>query len=54
MCLHDRQVLAACFYPQLMNSNKLPVDVRQRAQKLLQGCAGGSVGKGWLWLQRQT
>ncbi|XP_070775049.1 alanine aminotransferase 2-like [Enoplosus armatus] len=39
-----RQVLAACLYPQLVNSDKLPVDVRQRAQRLLEGCAGGSVG----------
>ncbi|XP_062284845.1 alanine aminotransferase 2-like isoform X1 [Scomber scombrus] len=39
-----RQVLASCFYPPLMNSNELPVDVRQRAQKLLRGCGGGSVG----------
>lgn len=39
-----RQVLAACLYPQLINSNKLPVDVRQRAQWLLKGCDGGSVG----------
>uniref|UniRef100_UPI0037E7C42C alanine aminotransferase 2-like n=1 Tax=Semicossyphus pulcher TaxID=241346 RepID=UPI0037E7C42C len=39
-----RQVLAACLYPQLMNSNKLPLDVRQRAQRLLGECAGGSVG----------
>ncbi|KAM9845015.1 alanine aminotransferase 2 [Aulostomus maculatus] len=39
-----RQVLAACFHPQLINSNKLPVDVQQRAQKLLGMCAGGSVG----------
>uniref|UniRef100_A0A3P9M2U8 alanine transaminase n=1 Tax=Oryzias latipes TaxID=8090 RepID=A0A3P9M2U8_ORYLA len=39
-----RQVLAACLYPQLMNGEKLPVDVRQRAQKLLDGCAGWSVG----------
>ncbi|KAK2895209.1 hypothetical protein Q8A73_014697 [Channa argus] len=39
-----RQVLAACIYPQLMNSNKLPVDVRQRAQRLLRACYGGSIG----------
>uniref|UniRef100_A0A3Q3X2A7 alanine transaminase n=1 Tax=Mola mola TaxID=94237 RepID=A0A3Q3X2A7_MOLML len=39
-----RQVLAACLYPQLINSDKLPVDVRQRAQRLLGACAGGSVG----------
>ncbi|XP_070701446.1 alanine aminotransferase 1-like [Pempheris klunzingeri] len=39
-----RQVLAACLYPELVNSDKLPVDVRQRAQRLLGGCVGGSVG----------
>ncbi|RVE61757.1 hypothetical protein OJAV_G00175710 [Oryzias javanicus] len=39
-----RQVLAACLYPQLLIDNKLPVDVRRRAQKLLDGCAGRSVG----------
>ncbi|XP_037313362.2 alanine aminotransferase 1-like isoform X2 [Pungitius pungitius] len=39
-----QQVLAACVYPQLVDSDKLPVDVRQRAELLLKGCAGGSVG----------
>ncbi|XP_034412092.1 alanine aminotransferase 1-like isoform X1 [Cyclopterus lumpus] len=39
-----RQVLAACLYPQLVDSDTLPVDVRQRARMLLRGCAGGSVG----------
>ncbi|XP_074507556.1 alanine aminotransferase 2-like [Sebastes fasciatus] len=39
-----RQVFAACLYPQLVDSDKLPVDARQRAQMLLKGCAGGSVG----------
>ncbi|XP_058499502.1 alanine aminotransferase 2-like isoform X2 [Solea solea] len=39
-----RQILAACLYPQLINDNKLPVDVRQRAQRLLGECPGGSVG----------
>ncbi|KAJ4936601.1 hypothetical protein JOQ06_001190 [Pogonophryne albipinna] len=39
-----RQVLAACLYPDLVNNNTLPVDVRQRAQRLLGECAGGSVG----------
>ncbi|XP_071346756.1 alanine aminotransferase 1-like isoform X2 [Trachinotus anak] len=38
------QVLAACIYPQLMNSDKLPSDVIERAQRLLGECAGGSVG----------
>nr|XP_015812279.2 alanine aminotransferase 1 isoform X1 [Nothobranchius furzeri] len=39
-----RQVLAGCLYPQLLESNRLKVDVRQRAQRLLETCAGGSVG----------
>ncbi|XP_059199751.1 alanine aminotransferase 2-like isoform X2 [Centropristis striata] len=39
-----RQVFAACIYPQLVDSDKLPVDVRQRAQRLLKECVGGSVG----------
>nr|XP_040026833.1 alanine aminotransferase 1-like isoform X1 [Gasterosteus aculeatus aculeatus] len=39
-----QQVLAGCVYPQLVDSDKLPVDVRQRAELLLKGCAGGSVG----------
>uniref|UniRef100_A0A3B5PXP7 alanine transaminase n=1 Tax=Xiphophorus maculatus TaxID=8083 RepID=A0A3B5PXP7_XIPMA len=39
-----RQVLAACLYPQLMDGDKLMVDVKQRAQRLLKTCAGGSVG----------
>ncbi|XP_017278019.1 alanine aminotransferase 2 [Kryptolebias marmoratus] len=39
-----RQVLAACLYPQLLESDKLLVDVRQRAKRLLEACDGGSVG----------
>ncbi|XP_068614427.1 alanine aminotransferase 1-like [Brachionichthys hirsutus] len=39
-----RQVLATCIYPQLMKSDRLPVDVKQRAQTLLRRCNGGSVG----------
>ncbi|KAM6990598.1 alanine aminotransferase 1 isoform 2-T2 [Tautogolabrus adspersus] len=39
-----RQALAACLYPQLVNSSRLPVDARQRAQRLLAECVGGSVG----------
>uniref|UniRef100_A0A667YGT2 alanine transaminase n=1 Tax=Myripristis murdjan TaxID=586833 RepID=A0A667YGT2_9TELE len=39
-----RQVLAVCYYPQLAKSDKLPADVRQRAQRLLGTCAGGSAG----------
>ncbi|MED6245640.1 hypothetical protein ATANTOWER_005958 [Ataeniobius toweri] len=39
-----RQVLAACLYPELLKENRFPSDVRQRAQKLLGACNGGSVG----------
>ncbi|XP_061694722.1 alanine aminotransferase 1-like [Syngnathoides biaculeatus] len=39
-----RQVLAACFYPQLLDGGDLPADVKRRAQKLLSCCDGGSVG----------
>ncbi|AWP03992.1 putative alanine aminotransferase 2-like isoform 2 [Scophthalmus maximus] len=39
-----RQVLAACLYPELMKGDKLPADVRQKAQGLLGECSGGSVG----------
>ncbi|XP_075877619.1 alanine aminotransferase 2 [Nelusetta ayraudi] len=39
-----RQVLAACIYPQLLNSSRQPVDVKQRVKWLLGTCAGGSVG----------
>ncbi|XP_074492408.1 alanine aminotransferase 2-like isoform X2 [Sebastes fasciatus] len=39
-----RQVLAGCLYPQLLEEKTLPLDVRQRAQRLLEVCAGGSVG----------
>lgn len=38
------QVIAACVYPELLNSDSLPADVRMRAQKILGQCAGGSVG----------
>ncbi|KAK6491243.1 alanine aminotransferase 2-like [Huso huso] len=38
-----RQVMAACFYPELLQSDRLPRDVKFRAQELLQQC-GGSVG----------
>uniref|UniRef100_A0A3Q2CIR0 alanine transaminase n=1 Tax=Cyprinodon variegatus TaxID=28743 RepID=A0A3Q2CIR0_CYPVA len=46
-----RQVLAACIYPQLMDGDKLMVDVKQRAQMLLRACPGGSVGKSYAYIQ---
>lgn len=39
------QVLAACFYPALLEDDSLPLDVRQRAKHLLRECEGGSVGE---------
>uniref|UniRef100_A0A3Q3B0N3 alanine transaminase n=2 Tax=Kryptolebias marmoratus TaxID=37003 RepID=A0A3Q3B0N3_KRYMA len=39
-----RQVLAVCLYPELLGEDSLPLDVRQRAQKLLEACNGGSIG----------
>ncbi|XP_077411997.1 alanine aminotransferase 1 [Vanacampus margaritifer] len=39
-----RQVLAACLYPQLLDGDNFPVDVKRRAQKLLRCCDGASVG----------
>ncbi|XP_034036674.1 alanine aminotransferase 2-like [Thalassophryne amazonica] len=39
-----RQVLAACLYSDLLGDENFPLDVRLRAQRLLQECPGGSVG----------
>ncbi|KAL2089380.1 hypothetical protein ACEWY4_014068 [Coilia grayii] len=39
-----RQVLAACLYPDLLQDDTLPVDVRQRAERMLGQCDGRSVG----------
>ncbi|XP_059192075.1 alanine aminotransferase 2-like [Centropristis striata] len=39
-----RQVLAASLYSELLQDVSLPLDARQRAQKLLEACNGGSVG----------
>ncbi|XP_048108025.1 alanine aminotransferase 2 [Alosa alosa] len=39
-----RQVLATCLYPDLLLDDTLPVDVRQRAERMLEHCDGGSVG----------
>ncbi|XP_034438142.1 alanine aminotransferase 1-like [Hippoglossus hippoglossus] len=39
-----RQVLAACLCPHLLKDTSLPLDVRLRAQSLLDSCDGGSVG----------
>uniref|UniRef100_A0A4W3GLP0 alanine transaminase n=1 Tax=Callorhinchus milii TaxID=7868 RepID=A0A4W3GLP0_CALMI len=39
-----RQVVAICAYPELLNSDMMPEDAKQRARYLLQGCNGGSLG----------
>ncbi|XP_047656302.1 alanine aminotransferase 1 isoform X2 [Tachysurus fulvidraco] len=38
------QVLATCFYPSLLNDESLPLDARQRAERILRNCDGGSIG----------
>ncbi|XP_041924036.1 alanine aminotransferase 2-like isoform X2 [Alosa sapidissima] len=39
-----RQVLALCTYPELLEDNKFPEDVKSRARRILQACGGGSIG----------
>ncbi|KAJ4943078.1 hypothetical protein JOQ06_005587 [Pogonophryne albipinna] len=39
-----RQVLAVYLHPELLGNKTLPLDVRLRAQRLLEVCDGGSVG----------
>ncbi|EDV25969.1 uncharacterized protein TRIADDRAFT_50189 [Trichoplax adhaerens] len=39
-----RQVVACCDYPELMNYNVFPNDVKRRASKLLSGIGGGGIG----------
>ncbi|XP_008276436.1 alanine aminotransferase 1-like [Stegastes partitus] len=39
-----RQVLAVCLYPELLKEESLHLDVRERAQRLLDTCNGGHVG----------
>ncbi|KAI1889228.1 hypothetical protein AGOR_G00176990 [Albula goreensis] len=39
-----RQVLAACLHDELLCNDRLPTDVRERAQRMLEACDGNSVG----------
>ncbi|KAM4687347.1 alanine aminotransferase 2 isoform 3-T3 [Discoglossus pictus] len=39
-----RQVTALCLYPELLNDNKFPEDVKEKARRILQGCGGQSIG----------
>ncbi|XP_008305774.1 alanine aminotransferase 2-like [Cynoglossus semilaevis] len=39
-----RQVLAICSYPELLEDNSFPDDVKQRAKRILNACGGHSIG----------
>ncbi|KAF7657852.1 hypothetical protein LDENG_00021220 [Lucifuga dentata] len=39
-----RQVVALCCFPELLDSPAFPDDAKQRAQRILQGCGGQSLG----------
>lgn len=39
-----RQVSALCAYPELLNDDIFPEDAKERARRILRGCAGGSIG----------
>ncbi|XP_047673317.1 alanine aminotransferase 2 isoform X2 [Tachysurus fulvidraco] len=39
-----RQVLAICSYPDLLDDDRFPEDVKSRARRILQACSGGSLG----------
>uniref|UniRef100_A0A667WRZ3 alanine transaminase n=1 Tax=Myripristis murdjan TaxID=586833 RepID=A0A667WRZ3_9TELE len=39
-----RQVVALCCFPELLDSPAFPDDAKQRAQRILQGCGGHSLG----------
>jgi len=36
--------MALCAFPNLMNNDEFPSDVKLKAQRLLDSCGGGSVG----------
>lgn len=39
------QVLAICSYPELLEDNSFPDDVKQRAKRILNACGGHSIGQ---------
>lgn len=39
-----RQVMALCVYPKLLDDNKFPEDVKNRARRILEACGGNSIG----------
>lgn len=36
--------MALCAYPKLLEDNKFPEDVKNRARRILQACGGNSIG----------
>uniref|UniRef100_A0A667YFG8 alanine transaminase n=1 Tax=Myripristis murdjan TaxID=586833 RepID=A0A667YFG8_9TELE len=48
-----RQVLAVCLYPELLKNKNLPLDVRLRAERLLDACDGGDVASSGISYVRQ-
>ena len=36
--------MAICTLPELLNENKYPLDVKERAKRILDNCGGGSIG----------
>ena len=42
---YSLKVLALCAYPDLLDSNDFPSDVKDRAQRILDSCGGNRVGK---------
>ncbi len=39
-----RQLMALCVYPDLLESDAFPEDVKEKARRILKDCGGGSVG----------
>ena len=38
-------MMALCTLPDLLNDEKFPADVKERVERILSCCKGGSVGK---------
>jgi alanine transaminase len=36
--------MSVCLTPELLKNETIPTDVKERAERLLKGCKGGSVG----------
>lgn len=40
----SKQFIAGCTYPPIMNAPDFPVDIKQKAERLLNSCGGKSLG----------